>query len=371
MKKIFAILAPLALFFALVFPMSAKEIGQPKGFNKKLYDATFALSATSVESHVTTPKFLCTVTAIQHYEDGYLLIGAGHCTTVNPELPDDLMFSIASTLNQTAQPVELIKAVMHEDFDDPSVEPRIDYALFYLKTKEKLPIIPLGDEGSLRIGSKTVNVNFSFGLAKYVSPGIVSSVVATSGTAEGFYGVQMFDSHGASGSSVVDAKTKKIVGLVIAGVDGATVPAWIEPISKIETDLIGLNFDTLIQHPDVPKVIRDSEWDDSDFLFSNRGGRGSHRGSPRPPSREEPRQHSGHTIDRPTFDRYFGRTHCFRPEIFYSGGFYSFEYAGIWFDYEFAWPYPADDIFIDVGADGFYYMSSPAHPGVSVQVWIP
>ncbi len=412
------ILAALLLTLFLAVGTFAKTISEPKGFTKKLYDASYALYATSADRGFTTPRFICTVTNIEKFQEGYLFLGAGHCTSVNPELSDDMQFFVATDLDHIPQPVELLTARMKENFKPTEVAGnQLDYALFYLKTKAKLPTIDLGDEGSLRIGDKTINVNYSLGLTKYVAPGIVSSKVALKGESAGFFGVQMFMSHGASGSSVVDVKTHKIVGLVIAGEDGATVPAWIEPISTIRAALATTDLAYLIAHPDVPKVDHSIIIEYNDDMVSllsfggshsnhgnsgtgSRGGNAPNRVTPPPsriappPNRIEPpanrgrehdREHDrdrdrdhadrhprGRDIDRDTREHYFGRSHCFKPEVYYNGGFYSFTYAGIWFEYENQWPYPYDDVFIDIDpVTGVYFMSSPAHPGIFVEVWIP
>jgi Trypsin-like peptidase domain len=386
MKRFYALVLSLVLALGVL----ASPINPPKGFTKRVYDATYALYATSVDRQLIEPKFICTVTAVQKFREGYLLLGAGHCTQANPELPADMKFFIETDINRASQPMELLTAKMTEDFEaekDPVTAP-LDYAVFYLKTRDKLTTVGLGDESSLKIGSPIINVNFSLGTAKYLSPGVVSSYEVISGMMKGFYGVQMFASHGASGSSVVDIKTKKIVGLVIAGEDGATVSNWIEPISHIEADLSGVNFDKLIVTPLLPNVQRPDPTDyynESGASLLN-GFHGSHSGSggagkshgsgsggshtERPHATEQPRHEGGRRIDHDTARQYFGREHGFRPEVYYNGGLYSFYYAGLWFDYEYEWPYPAEDVFIDMDGD-YYFMYSPAHPGVRVQVWIP
>lgn len=472
----------------------------PKGFDKKLYTATYALYATGANTGVTTPRFLCTVTAIQKYKAGYIFLGAGHCTQANPELQADLVFTIETDLHTAPQSVELIKAVLQDEnfsANQVAIQP-VDYALFYLKTAAKIPTITLGDESSLRIGSKTTNVNFSLALAKYVAPGIVSSLVARYGEASGFFGDQMFMSHGASGSAVVDTKTHQIVGIVIAGEDEHTVPAWIEPVSVINAQLYFLNFDQLIAHPDIPVVER-MVTDDYDMvqllpatpnrlgaspdgsptdsstaipagIFAARfgpahpftlivkgpdptftragytfhvdifgyklsddyyynvpvfigqdsggyrlvstkdnkgysvritlvgktlsllnagyGGHGSSRGDggrATPPAGHNERPHEGghpgargsrheggRTIDRDTREHYFGQSHLFRPEIRYNSGFYSFYYAGLWFDFVDEYPFGLDeDVFVDIGPDGAYYMTSLARPLVRIVIWVP
>jgi hypothetical protein len=384
-------LAMLALFFAMTLSMSAKEIGTPKGFDKKVYDATYALYATRASHPEDDPRFICTVTAVQKFHDGYLFLGAGHCTSANPELPTDLKYYIATDVGKAVVPVELLRAKMEEDFDSDAapVKPPLDYAVFYLKAPIKLETIGLGDEGDLSVGSPTINVNFSLGQAKYTSPGLVSSLVAHSGAMNGFFGVQMFASSGASGSSVVDTKTKKVVGLVIAEAPGRMMPMWIEPISSVESDMSGVNIDKLIATPETPNAVSPKpnffDLGSGDISLDGFHGQGNgsrssqHSSGSRSgeshaerPHEQRPSQHpKGREIDHEVFARHFGHDHLFRPEVYYNGGFYSFEFAGIWFDYEDMWLYPADDVFIDLDADGFYYMCSPAHPGVRVQVWIP
>jgi len=386
MKRLYA----LVLSLVLALGVCAGSIKPPKGFNKQVYDATYALYATSDESKITRPRFLCTVTAFQKYQEGYLLIGAGHCTTANPALPADMQFFVEPDISQFPQSVELIKAAFKGDIADDTVGTQatgkqpLDFAIFYWKTKTKIKTIPLGTETSIRIGSKVTNVNFSEGLAKMLSPGFVSSDVALSGEMIGYFGVQMNATHGASGSSIIDSKTHKIVGMLIAeSGTNEVMPLWIEPISYVETALQGADFSKLILNPEIPNVERPNEEFEIQLLsglhglHSGSGGAGRSHGSGSGRSTEHPsrpvkhRHEGGRPIDHEVFSRHFGREHCFRPEIYYNGGFYSFEYAGFWFDYEDQWPYPVEDVFIDLDADGYYYMTSPVHPGVRVQVWIP
>lgn len=411
MKRILAALLAPFLFLTLFFlPAFAGTINPPtKGFDKQVYDASYALLATSVERNHVEPRFLCTVTAVQKFSEGYLFLGAGHCTTVNPDLPDDLKFFIATDVGKAPRAVELLTAKMTEDFESEQtpIEDPLDYAVFYLKTTDKITIVGLGDEGSVQIGSPTLNVNFSKGQAKYVSPGIVDSTVEVDGVMKGFFGVQMFASHGASGSAVIDPKTKKIIGVLIAGNDGETLPNWIEPISHIEAALSGVDFNKLIVKPEIPNVERPdrnlyhSYGGVSLFSrqFGSHGGAGgsgkssnSHSGSrpnqplgsrPQPPRHEppssprEPERDHGRSIHPPLDRRHFGREHAFRPEIVYNGGIYSFYYAGFWFNYEDQWPAPCingvciGDVYIDMDADGVYWMYRADDARFRIQVWIP
>jgi len=247
------------LLAVLAFALAAQAAAGPKsdgpkpanGYIGKVYQSVFALYGTATITHNTMfgnftnveTKFVCTVTAYEKVENGYLLLGAGHCTAKNSELPPDMTYSVSEEIGGMRTDVKLLKA---EFINDKG----LDYAVYYLKTSKKYPVVPLGDEKQSKIGDATIDVNFSLGLAKEYSPGIIVSTVMldtkTCPDCEGYFEVQQFDSHGASGSAVIDVHQKKIIGIVVAGVDGATVPTIVEPISSVEKELAKTNIDYLI-----------------------------------------------------------------------------------------------------------------------------
>lgn len=233
--KILKLLASVVLSTVLVFaPASAvaqKEIRGLRGFDKKVYDASLALYATSEKADIKEPRFICTVSVVGKNGDVYALLGAGHCTSANTKFYDDMKYYVADQIGEGVQSVELAGAVV----DEPT-----DFALFTLRTSKKYPVIPLGDESEVALNDKTIDVNFSLGITKEVSYGrVVSKVIKNSAcnNCAGFFEVEQFDSHGASGSAVISEKTHKVIGIVIAGIDGATVPSLVEPISRIKRSL--------------------------------------------------------------------------------------------------------------------------------------
>ena len=237
MKRFATAILASVLFF--VTSLSGKNIGEPKGFDNKVFHASMAMYATSELAGVTNPKFICTVTAYKKVDKGYLIIGAGHCTSANDQLPPDLKYyasenlitsvtSMGGAAVQQAIPMQLIKAELTDEYD---------YAIYFLPTNKKLSVIPLGDERDLKVGDKIVNVNFSLNAAKITSPGIIVSQEGSPSLPSGAFLVQEFASHGASGSAIVSEKTHKIVGLLVAGWDGETMPVLVEPISRIEQEL--------------------------------------------------------------------------------------------------------------------------------------
>src|SRR5208282_2957717 len=247
MRKIFSLALSLVLAAAPLFALGS-GIAKPKGFDGKVYDGALALYASSASLGIQE-RFICTVQVIDKVKGGYELLGAGHCTPANTdELPSDMTFSVATDLGGTLMPVKLVASKMEEP---------LDYAIYYLPTKMNLPVIPLGDEHEMRIGDKTVDVNFSLALAKEVSLGVVSSQVQSGGEADGFFEVTQFDSHGASGSSIVSEKTHKVIGIVIAGVDGTTTPTWVEPASTISKQIAGIDVARNVPYIPAPKTMFD------------------------------------------------------------------------------------------------------------------
>jgi hypothetical protein len=253
-------LALFSAFLLMIAPLSyakSKKIQSPHGFDGKVYKAEMALYASSVSAGIDS-RFICTVTVVGHLQQGYMLLGAGHCTSANPDLPQDLSFQVADDIGAPLHPVFLLKSVM----DEP-----LDYAVYYYPTKAKYPVIELGSEQDMFIGDKTVDVNFSLGVTKMMSLGIVvSKTIEKTDPREpfavGFFLVQQFDSHGASGSSVMSERTHKVIGLVIAGWDGSTMPTAVEPITRVEAEMAKWNWDYLALHPPAIPVIAPPPSDD-------------------------------------------------------------------------------------------------------------
>ena len=361
MKKFLVAVLAFVLSTAPVFA-TGSSIALPKGFHGKVYNGALALYASSQEADVQD-RFICTVQVIAKVKGGYELLGAGHCTPANTEdLPSDMTFSVATDLNGALMPVKLVKAKMEEP---------VDYAIYYLPTNKKLPVIPLGDEHQMKIDDKTIDVNYSLALAKEVSLGVVSRQVQTDGPMEGFFEVTEFDSHGASGSSVVSQRTKSVIGIVIAGVDGTTTPTWVEPISVIEKEIAGVD----VVNAPAMVVPKESDVDGRDVPIWQRGHGSSHPNHPsdnhpsrpthtnhpehsNPPARNHQGSREHHRINRNHDVRVIDGHHCFG---WYGSWFYVAVYPD-WF-----W---TEDVYLVEGPDGVWFVYDYANPTLFVQVTI-
>ena len=243
MRRLLSLAAAIVLFAAGVLSSELRSVKRPHGFDNEVYSASMALYGSlpaHMEGVMPVPAqthFLCTVTSYEKVDGGYMLIGAGHCTgeANSDDLPKGMQYSVSDNIGTERTPVVLLKAVMSKQMDNN--KDYLDYAVYYMPTSRSFPVIPLGDENDVEIGSDTVHVNFSLGekMTKQLAKGYVASEVAqVPSVMAGMMLVTQFDSHGASGSSIVSEKTHKIIGLVIAGYDGTTTPTIVIPMSKIK-----------------------------------------------------------------------------------------------------------------------------------------
>lgn len=227
MKK-FLITVLAALLLSL--PISS-SIGEPRGFLGTVFSNTVALYATlDNKNHFDCTASIYDQVPNKNHND-YLLITAGHCVQ---DIPASVVFSIADQIGGKLVPVTLLKARE----DDATA---MDFAQFELITDKTYPIISLGDESTLRVGDKVINVNFARGIGKQISLGYVSTQNLISTTecpdecVDGFM-VQIYGGNGSSGSAVISKKTHKIVGIVVSGFD-QNIGLGAEPISRFQTFL--------------------------------------------------------------------------------------------------------------------------------------
>jgi len=203
---------------------------------KRATEATFVLvEQWGVTETITHP--LCTATAYEKTgKDTYHLITAGHCYLV-----EGGKFFVQHDIGkkQTLYPV----AVLKHEFDTP-----VDFMVLELKTSEKIPTIPLGDERDASLYDPILDVNFSLMFTKHHSHGVIASNIMDESSMDPDYGdcelcvnrymVQLFAGPGASGSSVIDLNSGKIIG-VLTGGSNATIGAMVEPISDFKPWLTG------------------------------------------------------------------------------------------------------------------------------------
>ena len=389
MKLVRALLGSALAIAMILTPAYAgnKNINTARGFNGRVYNSVFALYGSSAASGIQD-RFVCTVTAYQQVSGGYLLIGAGHCTSANAEsLPSDMTYSVSEELGGKLTPVALLKSEM----DEP-----LDYAVYFMPTKQKYPVLALGDETKDRIGDKTIDVNFSLAAAKMFSPGtIVSQVITTQTEVRGFFLIDQFDSHGASGSSVVSEKTHKIIGLVIAGWDGETMPSVVEPITSILPHIQDAQALALVAaSKPIPVTVLPptppQDPNDSDDLYQransgmhqggqpggNRGGEtpGDHRGNGevRGGDRGDNRGDRDGRRDGRTYNRNEHHRINRQREVRVVGRHEQIFFGGFWWACDYDWPVWVwdGDVYMVMVGDNIYEMYSYDDPNLEIAIYV-
>jgi hypothetical protein len=202
----------------------------PIGFEGTASRATFALfghlAAPNVKGEmVDIDHFICTATAYAKVPGGYKLLSAGHC--IQTDVPG-LDYYVEEDLHGAKYPVSLVKSAFDGHYD---------FAVFFMPTTNHFPVIALGTEAGARVGGKTININFGYGLGKQLSRGTISSgLLANSedcGNCVDRFMVQMNGAEGSSGSAVISATTHKIIGIAEGEFPHANVGMIIEPISNL------------------------------------------------------------------------------------------------------------------------------------------
>lgn len=213
------------LFLLLALPLYAKNpINEPKGFDKKIYNAVFALYGTLGDKN----QAMCTATAFEKSSDGYHFITAGHCVILAPA---EIQFSVAPDIGGKQIPATVVSAHM----DD-----KLDMAIFDVKTTEKIQTIPLGNENTERVGNDIIFVGFGEGMYKQISHGAISTQImgndSDCSVCANKFLIQGTAADGSSGSAIISKKTHKIIGILTNGGDIGQV---IQPISTYK-DLSGI-----------------------------------------------------------------------------------------------------------------------------------
>jgi hypothetical protein len=217
MKRILTLL----LFCLLaVVSTSAAQIRAPKGFAGKLWGGTLALYEQNPAEH---PYFVCTTEPYEKIPGGYRLVTAGHC------IEDKATYFVADEIGGKFAPVTVIK---HRDDKD------FDFAILEFKTTKKYPVMKLDSDANLQVGEPTISIHFAEGLSKQFATGDVASRTMVSSLkctklCIGFFLAHLVGGPGASGATIVSARTHHILGLVVGEWDDLPGAFGIEPISQL------------------------------------------------------------------------------------------------------------------------------------------
>jgi S1-C subfamily serine protease len=160
---------------------------------------------------------LCTATAFEKTETGYLFITAAHCVSVaDGENADKQKFLFIG--------VEGDKdfRFVHADVKQVGVERAgEDFAVLDVATAEPFTVLPLGQDVTGHAADKVAAITIPDGFGKMVSLGYVMSprvnraLFASDMNWVGSMALEMESAPGASGSAIVSLKQRAIVGFLV------------------------------------------------------------------------------------------------------------------------------------------------------------
>lgn len=235
------ILAVLALLS--VFPTKAQTptvVPSRAEYIKSVYDSVFILYA---QTETGGMKMLCTGTVYRKYAatkdvpQHYRLASASHC--VDGESDDQqknsehYFFSPDSKGAKTFYPAKVIGSGNKSAGDD--------FSIFEIATDAELSVIPLGDEGTLAIGDKVINVASPLGLGKQFFEGFLSAPLIDRPPLDAgevtWRDVILFRigiGGGSSGSAIVSDQQRAIVAFMVGHFTSAEIGSICLPVSKFK-----------------------------------------------------------------------------------------------------------------------------------------
>ena len=183
----------------------------------------------------------CSATAIKTSEKTTHLLTAGHCFLGVDTKRTDFLVTQDHFNFYPANVFEMglkLKRGMQETSTDLDNYSGDDWAIVEAKVGNK-PILPLGNAEELRIGHDLLVVGVPFGMDFLAVQGIVGSLdLSLSKLVWNHYlGANVFVAGGNSGSGVISAKQKAVIGIVNAGPGNQSSMLIFMPISRLPKDL--------------------------------------------------------------------------------------------------------------------------------------
>jgi Trypsin-like peptidase domain len=380
--KISRVVAHVALSAILVLAPLTNALAVSHKFSSKLarqaYDATGTLYAISPKDGKV--HRLCTIWNVKKIADGYEAVSASHCATVADEYPKgDLTFSVSYDDPQTNDdghiiPVDRVPARLIAFGNDNAAD---DVSLWDIETKEKLPVLPLGESNDLAIGEKVLNASIPFeGIDKSVYTGYISQTAlkSTVPILDGKIHTEIAGTGpGSSGSAILSVKQKAVVGILVLGAQDEVTTLCV-PVDVLK--------EFMDKHPEAttPRVMPDPAKTipppaSEENGYSGRGrwflaeqhGRSGHGGNKsgdhgaRSGERGGPRNHQG-PEHHARLGRHDVRVIGGERQIFWGGFWFG---CGLWPEWVFL-----DEIYFVEGPDGVWVVYDYTNPTLFVQVTV-
>ena len=246
MRKAIAVLFAALLFFAASLPIGAQtpvRLAAPsKPLVNHVYDSV-ALLYTQDESG--DMKMTCTATAFAKTQTGYRFVSAAHCVPGESDRVQKLQKFYISADSKGQKNYFVAKLIQAGDKKMGD-----DFSIFEVDTLDHFDIMMLGDEASLKIGDRVVNVAGALGLGKEYFEGYVSEIQLDrpplSGGEVTWTNVtlmQIGGAPGSSGSAIVSVDQNAIVGFLV-GASDSDIGKICVPVSKFKAFLAAVDAGT-------------------------------------------------------------------------------------------------------------------------------
>lgn len=228
--------APPAIPYQAPHPPIAAEIPPAEtapitahvpGFRDRLEKATVQFYANIGGS----TRFICTATAIQKTQTGYIFLTARHCVAI---MSASDFYVVVDPKSDTP----FIRATVLL-----AGGPDTDAAIVSINTPLDIPTIPVGDERLTGLGARVEYFGFPLNLGKlyfegYVSANKIGPPAYPEPQWNGDLGLTIQVGPGSSGSALVDPNQEAIVGVVTGltvKAPGGIILTMATPASKVRT----------------------------------------------------------------------------------------------------------------------------------------
>lgn len=183
----------------------------------------------------------CSATAVKTDEKRTHLLTAGHCFMGIDLKRTDFLVTQDHFNFYPANVYEMglkLKRGMQETSTDLDHYYGDDWAVVEAKVGGK-PVMPIGKSEDLRIGQDILVVGVPFGMDFLAVQGIVGSLDLSLSKLvwNHYYGANVFVAGGNSGSGVISAKQKAVIGIVDAGPGNQSSMMIFMPTSRLPKDL--------------------------------------------------------------------------------------------------------------------------------------
>lgn len=249
----------------LLAQKSAKPVSDDSFIESTYFPAVTLLYA---QDEGGAMKMRCTATAFEKVENGYLFSTAAHCAVVE----DDDESSMPDKVENTAFFITPDEAAEVKTFIRTTVvacgyqAKGDDFCVFFAKTSQDFPVVPIGEDSIGVAGEEVVNVASPEGLGKQVFYGRITSPRVDRAIAVNKINwthtvlLQLPGTNGgSSGSSVVCLKQHAVCAFLVGNIGGTTIVAI--PVSRFKT------FVNDVKTCKEKKYIVDTNADDSEFSY--------------------------------------------------------------------------------------------------------